>query len=64
MDRQGQSGKIVFNLLSNAFKYTLPGKTVKITVQKSDQHIRISIIDEGTGIAPDKIGSLSNALRH
>lgn len=50
--------KIVFNLLSNAFKYTLPGKTVKITVQKSDQHIRISIIDEGIGIAPDKIGSL------
>ena len=50
--------KIVFNLLSNAFKYTLPGKTVKITVQTSDQHIRISIIDEGIGIAPDKIGSL------
>ncbi len=50
--------KIVFNLLSNAFKYTLPGKTVKIVVQKPDQHIRISIIDEGIGIAPDKIGSL------
>ena len=58
MDRQGQSGKIVFNLLSNAFKYTLPGKTVKIVVQKTDQHIWISIIDEGIGIAPDKIGSL------
>lgn len=50
--------KIVFNLLSNAFKYTLRGKSVKIAVQKSDNNIRISIIDEGIGIAPDKIGSL------
>lgn len=50
--------KIIFNLLSNAFKYTLPGKDIKIAVQKSDNNIRVSIIDEGIGIAPDKMSSL------
>ena len=58
MDRQDKVEKIVFNLLSNAFKYTLPGKTVKITVQKSISISAFPLLDEGMCIASDKIGSL------
>lgn len=57
MDRD-KVEKIIFNLLSNAFKYTMPGKSVKIAVWKAESTIRIAIIDEGIGIAPDKMDSL------
>ena len=57
MDRD-KVEKIIFNLLSNAFKYTMPGKSVEIAVRKAESTIRISIIDEGIGIAPDKMDSL------
>lgn len=42
--------KILLNLLSNAFKYTPDNKTIKILIEEDEQHIFISIIDEGVGI--------------
>lgn len=50
--------KIIFNLLSNAFKYTLPGKSVQVSVQSQEKYIRISVIDEGIGIEEGKVDSL------
>lgn len=55
---QDKVEKIVFNLLSNAFKYTLPTKAIKMTVQKGEHNVCISVVDEGIGIAPDKMGLL------
>ncbi|MES2733802.1 MAG: two-component regulator propeller domain-containing protein [Bacteroidota bacterium] len=51
--------KVLFNLLSNAFKYTPPGGqiTVSLTVrqvQAQEQWAEISIRDTGSGIAPDE----------
>lgn len=50
--------KIIFNLLSNAFKYTLPGKSVQVSVQSQKTSIRIFVIDEGIGIEEGKVDSL------
>lgn len=50
--------KIVFNLLSNAFKYTSPGKSIKVIVKTDSQSVSIHVIDEGIGIARDKQESL------
>ncbi|MDR0940159.1 MAG: response regulator [Mediterranea sp.] len=50
--------KILFNLLSNAFKYTLPGKSIKVNLQADTDKVAISVSDEGIGIAPDKLQSL------
>lgn len=52
--------KIVFNLLSNAFRFTPSGKsiTVKVFADKNTAHITVS--DEGTGISPERIGNIFN----
>ncbi|MDR0961671.1 MAG: response regulator [Mediterranea sp.] len=50
--------KIIFNLLSNAFKYTLPGKAVSIRLYRQGEQVVIAVSDQGIGIAPDKLASL------
>ncbi len=52
--------KIVYNLLSNAFKYTSPGKSIQISVIKDNNSISIQIKDEGVGITREKQKSLFN----
>jgi len=47
--------KIIFNLLSNAFKYTPAGKNITIRVANGNESMILSVEDEGTGIAKDKI---------
>ncbi len=42
--------KIVFNLLSNAFKYTPKGKNVNMTVNYADNLLCITVSDEGPGM--------------
>lgn len=43
--------QVMSNLLSNASKFSPPGSTVKITSEKIDGMVRISVIDEGIGLA-------------
>lgn len=50
--------KIIMNLLSNAFKYTPNGRSVRVSITKDEKQIAIDIIDSGIGIAQDKIGKL------
>ncbi len=50
--------KIIFNLLSNAFKYTPDHKSVTVRILTQDNKVSISIIDEGVGILAQKIDSL------
>ncbi|WP_321518570.1 two-component regulator propeller domain-containing protein [uncultured Bacteroides sp.] len=50
--------KILFNLLSNAFKYTSYGKSVKIGLSSNKNYFSISVTDEGIGIEPSKLTSL------
>ncbi|NDV84649.1 hybrid sensor histidine kinase/response regulator transcription factor [Bacteroides sp. 51] len=51
--------KIIFNLLSNAFKYTPEGGEVKIRLEQYDKqghpHLFIKITDTGVGIQPKDI---------
>jgi signal transduction histidine kinase/FixJ family two-component response regulator len=49
--------KIVLNLLSNAFKFTLTG-TVTVTLRQKQQQAQLIVRDTGTGIPPDALPRL------
>jgi len=46
-------GQVVFNLLSNAAKYSAPGTHIALDVESSDQWITIRVQDNGIGIPED-----------
>ncbi len=50
--------KIVFNLLSNAFKYTPPGKMITVFVREEEKTVAIGVQDQGIGIPENKKASL------
>jgi PAS domain S-box-containing protein len=49
--------KIVLNLLSNAFKFTLEGG-ITVRIRQSDGQIRLSVQDTGSGIPADELPRL------
>ena len=44
--------QVVLNLLSNAVKFTPPGGAVDVTAARVNGEVRVSISDDGPGIAP------------
>lgn len=46
--------KVIFNLLSNAFKYTPNGKNIQVFIEDSTDSLFIRIKDEGIGIKKEK----------
>src|SRR5690606_5304878 len=51
--------KVLFNLLSNAFKYTMPGGTVSLSYyvapKKGNDFLHIFVRDNGEGIHPEEL---------
>lgn len=50
-----QSEKVIYNLLSNAFKFTKAGGAIKVKLEEDDQHVFISIEDTGAGIPKEQL---------
>ena len=50
--------KIVFNLLSNAFKYTPQGKMITLFVHENEDSVAIGVQDQGIGIPENKKASI------
>lgn len=50
--------KIVFNLLSNAFKYTPQGKMITLFIHENEKNVAIGVQDQGIGISESKKASL------
>ena len=53
VDRQ-RMDTILWNLLSNAFKFTPAGKAIRVIVDSKPGFVTLIVQDEGIGIAPDK----------
>ncbi|MBD1926070.1 PAS domain S-box protein [Trichocoleus sp. FACHB-90] len=49
--------KIVLNLLSNAFKFTLSG-SITVRLQWVDSQVKLSVADTGVGIPPEELPQL------
>jgi ligand-binding sensor domain-containing protein/DNA-binding response OmpR family regulator/nitrogen-specific signal transduction histidine kinase len=53
-----QLEKVIFNLLSNAFKYTSLGGTVSLSVQEYENNVVILVSDTGIGIAEKSLDKI------
>lgn len=61
---RGFVDKAVYNLLSNAFKYTPPGGSVTVRVKADDKWVRIECEDTGCGVPADCREKIFNRFEH
>jgi signal transduction histidine kinase/ActR/RegA family two-component response regulator len=50
--------QIFGNLLTNAAKFTPPGGKIDVLVDRAPRRVRVSVRDNGRGIAPDQLGRI------
>lgn len=55
---QEKSRQVLYNLLSNAFKYTPPGGQIDVAVQLKGNEVHLTVKDTGIGIHPDDLPHL------
>lgn len=53
-----QMEKVIYNLLSNAFKYTKPEGSIELLVSEENDTILIKVIDNGIGIKKEDIDKI------
>ena len=51
---RGRMDTILWNLLSNAFKFTPAGKNIRVVIGEKPGFVTLAVQDEGVGIAPEK----------
>ena len=47
--------QVLVNLLGNALQYTPSGRRVIVSAAEHAEHVRIAVVDEGVGIAPEHL---------
>ncbi|MHB9074326.1 MAG: sensor histidine kinase [Desulfobaccales bacterium] len=52
------AGAVLDNLLSNALKFSQPGKNIRITLHKEQDSVVCSVCDEGPGLSPEEQAQL------
>ncbi len=55
--------KVLYNLLSNAMKFTDPEGSITVKVEPAGDHIRMQVIDTGIGIRKEQIPHLFERFR-
>ncbi|HEY9805390.1 MAG TPA: ATP-binding protein, partial [Candidatus Obscuribacterales bacterium] len=55
--------KVLYNLLSNAMKFTAAGGTITVSMQLAGDHCLLQVKDTGIGIRPDQIPHLFERFR-
>ena len=53
-----QMEKVLYNLISNAFKYTPPGGQVSIELDQDDQFCYFKVVDSGKGISEEQLSEI------
>ncbi|MDK2761359.1 MAG: ATP-binding protein [Sphingopyxis sp.] len=56
---EAQLGQLAHNIVSNAMKYGHAGTPVVVTLAREGRRVRLSVTDEGDGIAPDHLPRLT-----
>ncbi|MDX2243261.1 MAG: response regulator [Leptolyngbyaceae cyanobacterium bins.302] len=55
--------KVLYNLLSNAMKFTPAGGSISVSLKPAGDHCLLKVIDTGIGIRPDQIPHLFERFR-
>jgi len=55
--------KVLYNLLSNAMKFTPGGGSISVSLEPAGDHCLLKVIDTGIGIRPDQIPYLFERFR-
>jgi PAS domain S-box-containing protein len=55
--------QIVWNLASNAVKFTNPGGTVEVAAERDRDSVRVAVRDTGRGIAPEHLATIFERFR-
>jgi len=50
--------RVMENLLSNALKFSEPGKEVAVTITADNSHVQIAVADQGPGLSPEDLTKL------
>jgi PAS domain S-box-containing protein len=48
-------GQVVINFVNNAIKYASKSNVIRICIEKIDDMVKVSVIDKGPGIQPEKL---------
>ena len=51
-------GQVIYNLISNAIKFTAAGGSVRVTTYRRGDHVVTEVADSGIGIAPEDVPKL------
>jgi PAS domain S-box-containing protein len=51
----GRIEQVVVNLINNAMKYANGSTEIRVNIQSTDRMLKVSVIDRGPGIAPEKL---------
>ncbi|HEY9609042.1 response regulator [Allocoleopsis sp.] len=55
--------KVLYNVLSNAMKFTDPGGSITVKVEPAGDHVRLQITDTGIGIKKEQVPHLFERFR-
>jgi two-component system phosphate regulon sensor histidine kinase PhoR len=48
----------ILNLLDNAIAYSDPGTQVRVAASRTERELRLTVADQGRGIAPEHLGRI------
>jgi len=55
--------QVMWNLISNAIKFTPKGGAVQVVLQRAESHVEVSVSDSGVGITPDFLPHVFEAFQ-
>lgn len=52
---KNQMGKVLYNLFSNALKFSKAGGAIKLSITETDTEVQLKLVDEGIGISKKQL---------